>query len=209
MAKNLKKDVSLELVYKPKNVFLAHDELASIQIANEREAEILLKFPTVNEILQSLSKYSFEDENYAIVVPEGIKDIVREGRILGHCLDRTDIYFDRISRHESFIFFLRKKTDVDMPFYSLEVEPDGTTRQKRTYGDRQDKDYQECVDFIKKWQRHLKKVLTDEDLDFAKTSAKLREENFKDLRERNEKVWHGLLAGQLLADVLEADLMLA
>ena len=83
------------------------------------------------------------------------------------------------------------------------------TRQKRTFGDRQDKDYQDCVAFIKKWQRHLKSVLSKKDMADAKVSAQLREENFKDLRERNEKVWHGLLAGQLLADVLEADLLLA
>ena len=40
-------------------------------------------------------------------------------------------------------------------------------------------------------------------------SAKLREEEFKELRKNQTKVWHGMLAGELLVDVLEADLMLA
>lgn len=32
-------------------------------------------------------------------------------------------------------------------------------------------------------------------------------EEFRELREEKKKVWHGKLAGKLLADVLEADLM--
>ena len=35
----------------------------------------------------------------------------------------------------------------------------------------------------------------------------MRIENYKNLRENGNKVWHGKLAGQLLADVLEADFM--
>ena len=209
MAKNFKKDLSLELNYKPKSIVIAHDELANIKMAEDRENEILEKFPEANEIISSLTKYEFSDGEYSIVAPKSIKDIIREGRILGHCLDRTDRYFDRITRHESFILFLRKTSDLDMPFYTLEVEPDGTTRQKRTYGDRQDADYKECVNFIKKWQRAIKSRLTSEDISFAEKSAILREQNFHDLRERKEKVWHGLFAGQLLVDILEADLVLA
>ena len=38
-------------------------------------------------------------------------------------------------------------------------------------------------------------------------SASLRVEEFKELRKKNAKVWHGHLAGMPLADVLEADLM--
>ena len=35
----------------------------------------------------------------------------------------------------------------------------------------------------------------------------LRKANYKKLREEAKRVWHGPLAGQLLADVLEADFM--
>ena len=37
----------------------------------------------------------------------------------------------------------------------------------------------------------------------------LRKKNYADLRKNQNRIWHGKLAGQLLADVLEADLMLA
>lgn len=126
-----------------------------------------------------------------------------------YCLDKSDIYFDRIQRKESFIVFLRKVEDIEKPYYTLEIEPDGTTRQKRTTGDRQDKNFQEAVSFIRKWQREIKKRLNREDKKFAAQSAELRKKEFEELRKNQTKVWHGALAGKLLVDVLEADLMIA
>lgn len=91
----------------------------------------------------------------------------------------------------------------------MEIEPDGTTRQKRTTGDRQDKDFQEAVSFIRKWQREVKKRLNRADKELAAQSAELREKEFEELRKNQTKVCHGALAGKLLVDVLEADLMVA
>ena len=154
-------------------------------------------------------KFEYGDDTYTVVVPARIEDIIYEGRTLGHCLDKSDIYFDRIQRKESCIVFLRKTDDIEKPYYTLEVEPDGTARQKRTTGDRQDKDFQEAVSFIRKWQREVRKRIDKADKELAAQSAKLREAEFRELRKNQTKVWHGALAGKLLADVLEADLMIA
>lgn len=91
----------------------------------------------------------------------------------------------------------------------MEIEPDGTARQKRTVGDRQDKDFQEAVSFIRKWQREVKKRLDETDKELAEQSAELRREEIEELRKKQTKIWNGDLAGKLLADVLEADLMVA
>ena len=100
-------------------------------------------------------------------------------------------------------------TGSEKPFYTLEIEPNGTARQKRTVGDKQDDSFKEAVAFIRKWQREVKKRLNKQDRELAKTAEKRRNEEFKELREKQTKVWHGALAGKLLADVLEADLMVA
>lgn len=176
----------------------------------KRAGEIIQKFPDVDDILQSIKgKYEYRDDRYAIIVPGKIEDIIDEGKKLGHCLDKSDVYFDRIQRHESFIVFLRKTEDMEKPYYTLEIEPDGTARQKRTTGDRQDKDLKEAVSFIRKWQKEVKKRLNDQDKELAAQAAELREKEFDDLRKEQKIVLHGALAGQLLADVLEADLMIA
>lgn len=213
MAMRMKMDVQQELIFKPRDVKRAHDDLVKLcggaDVA-KRAGEIIQKFPDVDEILQSIKdKYEYMDDQYAVVVPEKIEGIIYEGRKLGHCLDKSDIYFDRIQRRESFIVFLRKAEDIEKPYYTLEIEPDGTTRQKRTTGDRQDKDFQEAVSFIRKWQREVKKRLNRADKELAAQSAELREKEFEELRKNQTKVWHGALAGKLLVDVLEADLMVA
>lgn len=211
MARRLKMNISLEIFYKPKNLRKAHDECVKAggeAEVNRRVNEIRKKFPHIEKILGSIQKkYSFTDKKYSIVVPDKIVDIIFEGRALGHCLDRSDIYFDRIERQESYIVFLRKTEDIDTPYYTLEIEPGGTTRQKRTTGDKQDKDFNEALSFIRKWQKAIQKNLGKEDLQFAEDSARLRVEEFIQLRKEKAKIWHGPMAGKLLADVLEADLM--
>lgn len=212
----MKMNMDLEMNYKPKNIVVAHDDAANVTDIEKRSKELQEMFPGINDIFSSLSKYAYSDEKYSIVIPTDVKDIIREGKILKHCLDKTNIYFDRISRKESFILFLRKNEDLDMPYYSLEVEPDGTTRQKRTTGDKQEADFQkECIPFIRKWQATLKRRLSKEDKALAETSAMLREAEFKDLQRRKDEkdytsmIRNGVLAGTYLIDALKDDLMLA
>ncbi len=69
------------------------------------------------------------------------------------------------------------------------------------------------------FQKKMKAILGEEYDDFLAgfekprhyglrvNTAKITVEEFKELRKKNAKVWHGHLAGMPLADVLEADLM--
>ena len=98
---------------------------------------------------------------------------------------------------------MRKYPDV----YLIEVEPGGSVRQKRTTGDEQTPELADAEPFLKKWQQHILKNLTEEEKHLAQISVRLRNEEFKELRKKQSKIWNGSLRGQLLADVLEADLM--
>ena len=49
--------------------------------------------------------------------------------------------------------------------------------------------------------------MSAEDLENAEKSKSIRLEEYKELREKRETVRGGLLAGKLLVDVLEADLV--
>ena len=61
--------------------------------------------------------------------------------------------------------------------------------------------------FLREWQQYVKKMLSDEEKELAKASRETRLREYKELRDKKEPVRNGLLAGKLLADVLEADLM--
>lgn len=169
--------------------------------------EIGKKWKKVNKVLPKLKKYEFKQGKYQIVAPKSILDIVKEGTVLKHCVHTCDYYFSRIQTDESYLFFLRHAEHPDVPWYTLEVEPSGNIRQKRTTGDNQNKDFDDAINFLKKWQQYFQKQLTEEEKKLGEKANKLRMENYSDLRIKGNRVWHGKLAGQLLADVLEADFM--
>ena len=163
---------------------------------------------TGNAICQEIkTKYEYADADYMVVVPSGILDIITEGRALHHCVGSSDRYWDRIERRESFVMFLRKTDDPFHAYYTLEVEPDGTVRQKRTEYDRQKKDIEQATEFLQKWQRVVTARLTESDKALAAESRVLREKEFIQLKKDRVIIHTGHLAGKLLVDVLMADLM--
>lgn len=213
MASGLGIDTNDEIVYRVKKLRLRHDELmlrTTQEACKEPAVEIQKAFPDVDHICQSLQeKYAYGNKKYQIVVPKGVADILAEGKILCHCVARNqnDVYWDRISRHETYLLFLRKADAPHVPYYTLEVEPDGTIRQKRTKFDRQEEDIEQATQFLKHWQKVIAKRLTTEDRQLAATSRVLREEEFKELREKDVRIYVGDFQGQRLVDVLTADLL--
>ena len=211
MAKKLHIDTSDEIVYRARKLRERHNELVmrmhekDIEIQAEEVAE---KFPMVNGICQNLkSKYEYAGSDYLITAPKGILDIITEGRALNHCVDTHDRYWDRIERRESYVLFLRKVSDPTMSYYTLEIEPDGTIRQKRTEFDRQNEDIEQATEFLQRWQTVITPRLTAEDLKLAERSRVLRAEEIIQMQKDRVVIHTGHLAGHLLAEVLLADLM--
>lgn len=171
-------------------------------------AELEKKYPRVRKVYADIApRYSFSDEKYTVVVPIGISDLIVEGNMLCHCIAHVERYYKRIETHESYLMFLRKTKDPATPYYTLEVEPGGAVRQKRTFDDRQNADIKDATEFLIKWQEELQKRMTASDRRLAAKSRKLRDEEFKELRENKVTVRNGYLRGKYLADVLEADLL--
>lgn len=210
MAKNLKMNLNSEQIWKPKDVEAAHNRCISLlknEEIREEAVKIRKKFPKAEKSMESIQKYEYAAGAYCIVAPKKIDDIVAEGISLNHCVHRSDIYFDRISQKETFLMFLRRKTAPDQPWYTLEIEPGGNIRQKRTTGDRQKKDLEDAIPFLQKWQKRVRKMMTAEEKKLAAASDRKRKEGYRQIRKEQKKIWHGPLAGKLLADVLEADFL--
>lgn len=152
----------------------------------------------------------YADEDYLVIAPQNTFDIIKEGRMLHHCVGNDgagERYYDRIERRESFIMFLRRAEEPEDPYYTLEIEPDGTVRQKRTLFDRQHEDIEQATEFLQKWQKVIAARLTGQDLKLAEQSRVLRNEEFIQMKKDRVVIHTGHLAGHLLADVLLADLM--
>lgn len=214
MAERLHIDTSDEIIYRARKLRQRHDELV-IQCEKGdlrlQAKEMEKKYPHVNSICKELQKkYAYADETYTVTAPTDILSIITEGRMLHHCVGNDgsgERYYDRIERRESFILFLRRTSEPEDPYYTLEVEPDGTVRQKRTLFDRQHEDIEQATEFLRKWQEVVAKRLTGKDLELAEQSRELRNEEFIQMQKDRVIIHTGHLAGQLLAKVLLEDLM--
>lgn len=200
MAKRLQMDVNDEIVYRTKNLLLRHDELVEMLSSmneDEQAAAMKQKYPDIEKVLSDIkSRYEYENDKYLLVVPGRIQDIMRDSRQLHHCAGGSERYYERISKRETYIMFIRKKTRPLYAWYTIEVEPGGTVRQKRSEYNRQP-ELEEVKKFISEWQKVLKDRLKQEDLHLAEKSKQIRIKEMKELKTNNER----------FAGVLEADLM--
>ena len=211
MAKKCGTDTNDPIIYRAADLRKRHDEMVRQMEEQKNESRvrgILEQYPDLNHVLASLKeKYSYQNETYAVVVPENVQDLLHEGDTLHHCVNKTDNYFERISKGETYILFLRKTDELSVPYYTLEVEPGGTIRQKRTKYNRQNEDIKEATEFLKTWQKVVRERLTKEERAQAKWSTKLRTEEYEKLRKDGVKIAQGAYRGKLLVELLEADLM--
>ena len=197
MCKKLKKDTTDEMVYRPRELKRRHDE-AVAEIAL-REAEIKAeeyseRYPEAEKVLGEIkAKLEYSDDSYMIIVPQKISEIVAEGRVLEHCVGKVDRYFDRIAQRETYICFLRKTEEPTVPYYTIEVEPGGTIRQHRGFDDKEP-EINKIKPFLREWQKEIRKRMSNEDHELASVSEVKREENIKELQQKNNtRVLEGLM----------------
>lgn len=210
MAVTLKMDVGDEIVYRVNRLCQRHNELLQAINTNRlglTAVNIEEKYPKVTEILPLLKKYEYSDQTFAILAPESVKDILNDANALQHCVLTKEEYMERIVSQESYLLFLRKVSDMQVPYYTLEVEPDGTIRQKRSKFNRQNKDIEQAEHFLSQWQKVIAERITEEERKLSKKSRVLRVQEIEQLRKDQVIIHTGDLKGQLLADVLQADLM--
>ncbi len=199
MAEKLGKDLTDQMVYRPRELRRRHDELVEVyrnyltalqmrseqEKAREEAEKMEEKYPGSEMILAGIKpKYEYEGEHFRITVPANFYEITLEGMALHHCVGNTERYFDRILQHETYICFLRRAQEPEKPFYTIEVEPGGTIRQHRGMYD-MEPDIEEIKPFLREWQKEIRKRMKDQDHEYARISAVKREENLEELRQKN------------------------
>ena len=213
MADSLGWDTQDAIIYRARKLFQRHDEASQClrrKKLQERISEKKTAFPTIQQICSSIRKkyeYRSDKEVYEILVPNGIEDILAEGECLKHCIDVNNLYLQRIADRETYILFLRKRENPMQPYFTLEVEPNGTVRQKSTYYNRQEKNMDEINQFLKRWQRVIQKRLSKQDKLWTEESQRKREEEYLQLRKEKKIIFAGNYNGRLLADILEENLL--
>ena len=160
MAEERGMDVTDEIVSRNARMREFHDkytEEKNREKNEKRDREVEKKFPQIRkDYKRNAEHFAFETKKYVIVVPKKASDITKEGRRQHHCVGASDQYMAKMASRQTFILFLRKKDDKEVPYYTLEVEWDGKIRQWYGAYDRQP-DKEEIQSILNQWTKKIEK----------------------------------------------------
>lgn len=115
--KKLKFDIESNEIRFPSKFMEKHLQYA-MQIEEEENPQIAKNFKI--KISQFENLQIFQSNDLIIRLVQTPIELKIEGKILHHCVGG---YVDRISKGTCLIFFIRKKEEPDMPFFTLEYDP--------------------------------------------------------------------------------------
>ena len=125
MRKEMGYDLDNDIILFPKDLKARHDELITLKEKarnDEYKKQMIQKWPKIMDKYAKLSKkFSFKEGDYLIRPAKDAAEIVEEGRILHHCVGSSSRYFEKHSKGESFILFLRTTKDPDTPLATIEI----------------------------------------------------------------------------------------
>lgn len=99
----------------PKDLVAAHDRTMK-QIAFEKNKADQEKF---QKAVEKLEKFAWSEGEFFIRPAREQMELMAEGKALHHCVGG---YIKRMAEGETAIFFLRKASEPDKPFYTLELQ---------------------------------------------------------------------------------------
>lgn len=143
----LEYDLSNSEVLFPKNLEQAHG--LAYSIINDKELKNA-ELPQIARQYESYSNlYSYEDKNYCIMPPSRHNDLKNEGKTLCHCVAT---YAKRVAVGSTIILFIRKTSEKDKPYFTLELNPT-TYEIEQCRGLRNCAYPKEVKDFMDKWYK--------------------------------------------------------
>ena len=115
MAKDLEYDVEEDTVRYPRNLKERHD--AATETIKLKQSELRLKkYKQRYKLLYHM--YEFTDGEFTVKVPKSPNDIGEEGKALHHCVGT---YTSRHFEGKTTILFLRKNSQIDKPYGTIEM----------------------------------------------------------------------------------------
>lgn len=165
MARQEGMDTADDIVRLPKDLKARHDQLVE-RINARRDEERRMKEKEkyahldaqIRERLPDVKRYFWEDDTYMIVPAGRCEELVEEGRALHHCVGANDFYMTAMAEGRSWILFLRRKAELDKPYYTIEIDmyTDEIMQYYSAYDRQPDKEVIRKV--LDKFRRSLRKT---------------------------------------------------
>lgn len=158
MASNAGSDMTSEFVLFPRDLDTAHD--AMIEVRDEkkrrRQREEAKKMDSdIEKVYKKIKKkFSYEDETYLMRPAKSNVEIVMEGQKQHICVGYGG-YAKKMIAGESYILFLRKKSEPDKPYYTVEISPDYDIIQRHGKYNKERDEKQEIDAFLEKFRKEV------------------------------------------------------
>lgn len=158
MARREGMDTTDDIVRLPKDLKARHDQLVERINARRNEEKYDHLNARIRERLPEAKRYFWEDDTYMIIPAGRCEELVEEGRTLHHCVGASDVYMNAMAEGRRWILFLRRKSELDKPYYTIEI--DMFTDEIRQYYSEYDRqpDKEEIRKVLDKFKQSLRKT---------------------------------------------------
>ena len=150
--KQLKYNTKDTAICFPHNFEAMHERL-SATIEYQHDKAVRAEF---TKHIEERKQLEFSDRNLMIVQPKQMEDIAYEGKVLSHCVGG---YAERHAKGTLSIMFIRKKSEPDKPYYTMEISTSGKIVQVR--GKRNIAPDKDVDALIKDYTAYLEKIFSD------------------------------------------------
>lgn len=151
-AVKLQYDLSRDDVRLPRDLAERHDQATAAVMVEEDEKAVRRYRARYGRLME---QFAFSADGLCVVAPKGVRDIVREGRILCHCVGG---YADRHVDGRVTILFLRKEAAPGVPYVTIELSTENNCAElhiRQIHGYRNDlpraSPWQVHAGFLEKW----------------------------------------------------------
>lgn len=116
-------DLKNDFVLFPQKLIEAHDNAYKEFEKNKekiRRKQLKEDNKKAQKLLQKYREiYTWENEEFSVVVPKDLFSIKEEGHSLHHCVGS---YTSAVTSGKSIILFIRRQTQIEKPFYTMEIK---------------------------------------------------------------------------------------
>lgn len=113
----------------PKDLLKAHAEMLELAQVTKNKMEATEQLELENKLLKVAKKITKQldkkydaDTEFEVIVPTTVKEFLKEGTALHHCLFTNEYYKD-VASGKSIIAFVRQRDKIDEPFITVEYSP--------------------------------------------------------------------------------------
>lgn len=146
MSEALGHDMKSSFVLYPNNLKEAHDrvnDLTEVETSKEYDRIIAGMFEKLKR------RYSFKKQEFIVVPPRSLKELIQEGDKLHHCVGR---YAKYVVQEKCVILFIRKANTPEEPYCTVELKNDEIV-QARIFDN--DPPPEKVQKFIEKWKQKV------------------------------------------------------